>query len=222
MKRLTIRYCAAVFAVGVVLGGTSFLSAQDNPNANPLASDNATGNKAAQVAALYRLQAAFHRAASVRDPANGDPEEVINQRIVAMLSLWTDDGWTLINLGSARDGYYLGKGDPSDPSTCPAPSGNYAYQGTLCTFFKYVAGSFQPANKFVSLAPSYKTEIHVRGQTATLYFECHYFNVAADPATGKPLWSPASHIIFDGDARMVEGRWLFSHSNGLPAGIPAS
>jgi hypothetical protein len=220
MKRLTIKFCAAVCAF-TALGGPGFLSAQDNSNASPLASDSVTGENAAQVAALHRLQAAFHRAASVRDAVNGDSEDVINQRITAMLSLWTDDGWTLINLGSPRDGYYLGKGDPSDATTCPAPSGNYGNQGTLCTFFKYVAGSFQPANKWVSLAPSYKTMIRVRGQTATLSFECHYFNVAMDPATGRPQWTATSHILLDGVARLVEGRWLYAHTNGLPAGIPA-
>jgi hypothetical protein len=221
MKQLKIKFCATVWAVMSMLGGTNFLVAQDNPNASPWAANNVTGEKAAQVAALYRLQAAFHRAASVRDPVNGDSEDVINQRIVAMLSLWTDDGWTLINLGSARDGYYLGKGDPSNPSTCPAPSGNYGNQGTLCTFFKYVAGSFQPANKWVSLAPSYKTTVRVRGQEATPSFECHYFNVAMDPATGRPLWTATSHILLDGVTRLVEGRWFYAHTNGLPAGIPA-
>ncbi|HZQ52599.1 MAG TPA: hypothetical protein VFB14_10390 [Bryobacteraceae bacterium] len=212
MKPLTTRLCTALFAATAALTGTSFLFAQDN--------SNATGGKGAQVAALYRLQAAFHRAATVRDPVNGDSDEVINERLRAMLSLWTDNGWTLINLGSPRDGYYIGNGDPSDASTCPAPSDNYANRGTLCTFFKYVAGSFQPANKFVSLAPSYKTEIHVYGTDATLYFECHYFNVAMDPATGKPLWVATSHIAFDGAATKVGNRWLLSHSNGLAAGIP--
>ena len=213
MKPLTPRLCTALFAATAALAGTSFLFAQDNSNAS-------ASGKGAQVAALYRLQAAFHRAATVRDPVNGDSDDVINERIRAMLSLWTDNGWTLINLGSPRDGYYIGNGDPSNPTTCPAPSDDYANRGTLCTFFKYVAGSFQPGNKFVSLAPSYKTEIHVYGTDATLYFECHYFNVATDPATGKPLWAAASHIVFDGAATKVGNRWLLSHSNGLAAGIP--
>ena len=45
-----------------------------------------------QLAELYQLQAAFHRAATVHDPVNGDSAATIDQRIRDMLSLWTDDG----------------------------------------------------------------------------------------------------------------------------------
>ena len=90
---------------------------------------------------------------------------------------------------------------------------------TLCSFFKYVAGSFQPTNKFVSLAPSYKTNFDIHGQTASVYFECHYFNVAADPTAGTPLWTAASRVVFEGGARKVDGRWLFSHANAPAAGV---
>ena len=77
-----------------------------------------------------------------------------------MLSLWTDDG-SLSVLGGTFGGNYVGNGDPGDPSTCSTPSGNAANQGTLCIFFKYVAGSFKPANKFVSLSPSYLTNFDI-------------------------------------------------------------
>jgi hypothetical protein len=173
-----------------------------------------------QLAELYQLFAAFHRAASVHDPVNGDSAAAIDQRIRDMLSLWTDDGSIDLEVGGAHDGNYLGNGDPDDPSTCPTPSGNAADQGTLCTFFKYVAGSFQPANKFVALTPSYKTTINVHGQSATVYFECHYFNVALDPMSGKPLWTAATHLGFDGMAAKVNGSWLFSHANAPVVGIP--
>jgi hypothetical protein len=33
---------------------------------------------------------------------------------------------------------------------------------------EYVAAPFQPANRFVSLAPSYKTQIHASGNDATI------------------------------------------------------
>jgi hypothetical protein len=173
-----------------------------------------------QLAALYQLQAAFHRAATVHDPVNGDSATVIDQRIRDMLSLWADDG-ELVKLGGANDGNYIGQGDPEDPTTCPAPSGDPANRGTLCTFFKYVSGSFQPANKFVSLAPSYKTNFVIHGNTATVYFECHYFNVAINPITGQPFWTAVAHLIFDGEAEKVNGTWLFSLAKGTPpAGIP--
>jgi hypothetical protein len=173
-----------------------------------------------QVAELYQLQAAFHRAASVHDPVNGDSAAAIDQRIRDMLSLWTDDGSLDLEAGGAHYGNYLGNGDPADPATCPTPSGDPANRGTLCTFFKYVAGSFQPANKFVSLAPSYKTTFDVHGHNATVYFECHYFNMALDPMSGKPLWTAAAHFGFDGSATRVHGSWLFSHGNAPVVGVP--
>jgi hypothetical protein len=171
-----------------------------------------------QIAQLYQLQAAFHRAATVHDPINGDSAIVIDQRVREMVSLWTDDG--VLTAGGALAGDYIGKGDPEDPATCPVPSGNPANRGTLCTFFKFVAGSFQPGNKFVSLAPSYKTTFGVDGNRASVYFECHYFNVATDPSTGKPLWTAAAHLTFEGTARKVDGTWLFATGGGPPAGIP--
>jgi len=174
-----------------------------------------------QNAELYQLQAAFHRAATVHDPVNGDSADVIDQRIRDMLSLWTDDGSVMLQVGSnAFDGNYAGQGNPSDPSTCPTPSTDATNRGTLCTLFKYVAGSFQAANKFVSLAPAYKTAFDIHGKTATVYFECHYFNVATDPTTGKPLWKAASHVVFDGSAQKTDGNWLFSHADSPVAGIP--
>jgi hypothetical protein len=173
-----------------------------------------------QLAQLYQLQAAFHRAATVHDPVNGDSAAAIDQRIRDMLSLWTDDGSLSVLGGGTFGGNYVGNGDPGDPSTCPTPSGNAANQGTLCTFFKYVAGSFKPANKFVSLSPSYLTNFDIHGNTATVYFQCHYFNVAIDPGTGKPLWTAVSHVALDGSAQKVEGTWLFSHANGPVVGVP--
>jgi hypothetical protein len=215
---IRLRRFAVAVALSMVLGGTGSLLAQDNFESR--APDRVTGEKGEQVAALYRLQAAFHRASTVHDPVNGDSADVINERIQAMLSLWTQNGWLVFSIGSARDGYYIGNGNPTVPSTCPAPSANFANRGTLCTFFKYVAAPFQPVNKFVSLAPSYKTEIHVYGSEATLYFECHFFNVAMDPATGQPLWAATGHLSFDGGVTEVESRRLFSRANVGVVGIP--
>ena len=168
----------------------------------------------AQISQLYKLQAAFHRAASVRS-VDGDSASVIDQRIADMLSLWAPDGSLTLQVGNPRDGQYIGRGDLA--TNCPAPSTDAANRGTLCTFFKYVAGSFQPQNKLVSLSPSYKTSFVIHGITSTVYFECHYFNVATG-ADGKPLWTPASHVQATGTAKMVKGVWLFDH---LDAPIPA-
>ena len=175
-------------------------------------------NTNTQTAELYQLQAAFHRAASVHDAVNGDSAVVIDERIREMLSIWSEDGVLQLRVGNPFDGVFSGRGDLA--TNCAPPSGNPANQGTLCTFFKYVAGSFRLANKFVSLAPAYKTRFDIHGNTAKVYFECHYFNVATDPVTGKPLWTQASHIQFDGRAVKEEGRWLFSYADAPAAGVP--
>lgn len=166
-----------------------------------------------QIAELYQLQAAFHRVGSVHS-LTGDTQDVINQRIQDMLALWTDDGVLLLAVGGTRDGYYIGKGDLF--SNCSPPSGNYNNQGTLCTFFKYVAGSFQPQNIQISLAPAYETHFDVFGNTASVYFQCHYFNVGVNP------WTVAAHRDFGGTALLVNGNWLFSNAvaQAPPTPIP--
>lgn len=75
----------------------------------------AADHTATQMREMYQIQSAFHRFGSVADLVNG----------------------------GARDGDYIGTGDPADPSTCPAPSANAGNRGTLCAFFKYVAAAFQ-------------------------------------------------------------------------------
>jgi hypothetical protein len=165
---------------------------------------------------LYELQAAFHGAASVRDAVDGDTPDVITDRIRDMLALWATDGSLHLTVGGKNDGDYVGNGDPDDPATCPELSGEAGGpRGTLCTFFKYVAGSFQPANKLISLAPSYLTHFDVHGDTADVYFQCHYFDVSKDP------WVPVSHLVFDGTASRIDGVWLFTHADAPVApGIP--
>jgi hypothetical protein len=190
-------------------------------------------DKLAQVAELeHQIHATFHAAVSVHDPVNGDSPEVITQRIRDVLSIWAQDGEITIVSTSASAGNYIGNGDPDDPATCPPPSGDTSadgQQGTLCTLYKYVAGGLQQANKFVSLSPAYKTKfVPVRddhGQwTSSVYFECHYFNVALNPATGQPFWTAVSHVDLDGKARKINGRWLMTKasSSAVPVPVPVT
>ena len=185
----------------------------------------------AQVAELeQQIHATFHAAVSVHDPVNGDSPEVITQRIREVLSIWAQDGEITIAGSSATAGNYIGNGDPDDPATCPPPSGDTSangQQGTLCTLYKYVSGGLQAANKFVSLTPAYKTKFvpvrDDRGQwTSSVYFECHYFNVALNPATGQPFWTAVSHVDLDGEARKIDGRWLLTKasSSAVPVPVP--
>ena len=110
----------------------------------------------------------------------------------------------------------------------PTPSGDTTatgQQGTLCTFFKYVSGGMQIANKFVSLSPAYKTKyVPVKdndGQwKSSVYFECHYFDVSLDPTTGLPLWAAKSHVDLDGEAKKIDGRWLLTKVSSSAVSVP--
>jgi hypothetical protein len=97
-------------------------------------------------------------------------------------------------------------------------------QGTLCTFFKYVAGGLQPANKWVSLTPAYKTKyVPVKKDdqwTSSTYFECHYFDVSTNPATGQPFWTAKSHVDLTGEAMKIDGKWLLTRVSTTAVGIP--
>lgn len=173
------------------------------------------GSNSNQELELYKVQAAFHRYATVHDPANGDLPEVITQRIRDMLSLWTPDAVLSVQGFGAIDGYYVGNGDPDNESTCPQPVGaEGAYRGTLCTYFKWVAGSFQEGSKLIVLTPSYKTSFEVSGDTATGYWECHYYDVSTTP------WTAKVKIQTNTSFQKVGGNWLFSSIDATPAGIP--
>jgi hypothetical protein len=201
MKR-NCRYASMLVALvlGLAVPGTA--GAQTSP-----------GNS--QQTQLYKMQAAFHRYASVRDPVLGDSADVITQRIRDMLSLWTSTAVLSVQGFGTIDGYYIGNGDPENASTCPAPVGaEGAYRGTLCTYFKWVAGSFQAANKLIVLTPSYSTSFDISGDTATGYWECHYYDVSTTP------WTAKVKIQTNTSFQKVKGQWLFSSIDATPAGIP--
>jgi hypothetical protein len=164
---------------------------------------------------LYKVQAAFHRYATDQDPVNGDSAEVITQRIRNMLSLWTADAVLSVQGFGTIDGFYIGNGDPDNEASCPEPSGaEGAYRGTLCTYFKFVAGSFQTGSKLIVLTPSYKTSFDISGDTATGYWECHYYDVSTTP------WTAKVKIQTDSSFERVKGHWLFSSIDATPADIP--
>jgi hypothetical protein len=183
----------------------------------------------AQLAELeQQIHVTFHAAVSVHDPVNGDSAEVITQRIREALSIWTKDAELTIVSTAPTAGNYVGNGDPDDPTSCPTPSGDTSatgQQGTLCTFFKYVSGGLQQANKFVSLSPAYKTKfVPVRdadGQwKSSVYFECHYFDVSLDPTTGLPSWTAKSHVALEGEAKKFDGQWLLTKASSAAVPVP--
>jgi hypothetical protein len=215
---------AALLAAGIIAVGAA--------RAVGWGDDEDRVERLAQITELeQQIHATFHGAVSVHDPVNGDSPEVITQRIRDVLSIWAQDGEITIINTSATAGNYIGNGDPDDPATCPEPSGDTSangQQGTLCTLYKYVAGGLQAANKWVSLTPAYKTKfvpVKEDGQwTSSVYFECHYFDVSLNPATGMPFWTAKSHVDFVGVAKKIDGRWLVTKasSSAVPVPVPVS
>ncbi len=96
-----------------------------------------------KMAELEQLHATFHAAISVHDPVNGGSPAVITQRVRDILAIFIQDAELIVVSTAAAAGNYIGNGDPDDSASCPLPSGDTSatgQQGTLCTFFKYVAG----------------------------------------------------------------------------------
>jgi len=214
--------------LSMLLAG-AFLTAPAVAQSGAAQADNFQGedDQLAQMAELEQLHATFHAAISVHDPVNGDSPTVITQRIRAMLAIWAQDAELTLVGTTATAGNYIGNGDPNDPASCPPPSGDTSatgQQGTLCTFFKYVAGGMQQANKFVSLSPAYKTKyVPVKDAdqwTSSVYFECHYFDVSLNPATGQPFWTAKSHVSLNGEAEKIDGQWLLAHASASTVGVP--
>ena len=99
--------------------------------------------------------------------------------IDAMMALWADDGSLTVG-----DALYSGKDAVRD-------------------FFANHSGAFK--HDWVSLAPAFKTQFDIHGNTADIYFECHY----ADPSVTPYVLR--SDISATGTAKKVNGTWLFEN-----------
>jgi hypothetical protein len=223
----TFRTMTALFSV-LLAGALLTAPVRAQPGAAHADNWRDDDEQLAQMTELERLHAAFHAAVSVHDPVNGDSPAVITQRVRDAIALWAEDGEITIVSTSATAGNYIGKGDPDNPETCPEPTGDTSstgQQGTLCTFFKYVSGGLQPANRWVSLTPAFKTKyvpVKEYGDQwkSSVYFECHYFDVSLNPATSLPFWTAKSHVDLNGEAKKIDGRWLFTHVSSSAVGVP--
>ena len=159
-RLIIVAGCAAMaLAAAGSLTGSSAASGPDEQNN-------------AQVAEIYRLQAAFHQAASY----GGD--------INAMAPLWADDA-TLTTGGNV----YTGK-------------------AAILDFLAHHTGAFQ--HYWVSLAPSFKTAIDLQGDTAEIYFECHY----ADPSVHPYVLQ--ADLSLGGTVKKENGHWVLWHMSGGP------
>jgi ketosteroid isomerase-like protein len=67
---------------------------------------------------------------------------------------------------------------------------------------------FKPENHWISETPAYKIRITVAGDRGTLYFECHYVDVATRQLV--------SAVTADTKVARINGRWLITSFGGAP------
>lgn len=73
-------------------------------------------------------------------------------------------------------------------------------------WFATQSKAFMPGNHWESDTPTYKDWIHLNGNRATMYFECHYI----DPATSKVVsLAGVTHTL-----QKINGKWLITNSAG--------
>ncbi len=104
------------------------------------------------------------------------------QNIDLMMSLWDANGTLTV------------QGDPSSP---------YVGFNQIRTFW-LSSGSF--THRRFSLVPSFKTQINVHGEGASLYFECHDVG-----DFDLPTRFIASDTFLSGTLRNIGGHWVFSN-----------
>jgi hypothetical protein len=80
-------------------------------------------------------------------------------------------------------------------------------------WFATQSKAFMPANHWESDTPTYKDWIHLHGNQATMYFECHYI----DPTTSKVVaLAGVTHTL-----QKINGKWLITNSAGSYATLHA-
>ena len=77
-------------------------------------------------------------------------------------------------------------------------------QDQIRAFFTNEAAPFKPENSWVSETPAYKIRVTVDGDKGTLYFECHYVDVAT--RTVKSV------VGADQKVARINGKWLITES----------
>jgi ketosteroid isomerase-like protein len=92
----------------------------------------------------------------------------------------------------------------ADTATFTVGTVTYTGKDQIRNFFATKAAPFKPENNWISETPAYKTRVTVNGDSGTLYFECHYVDVAT--RTVKAV------VGADVTVARINGRWLMTNS----------
>lgn len=77
--------------------------------------------------------------------------------------------------------------------------------------------AFMPTNHWESDTPTYKMKIHLFGDKATFYFECHYIKPNVDLTKARVMAiAGVTHTL-----QKINGRWLITNSAGSTATLSA-
>ena len=92
----------------------------------------------------------------------------------------------------------------ADNATFQIGPRTYIGKDQIRAFFETKAAPFKPGNTWESDTPAYKIRITVSGDTGTLYFECHYVDIA----THKVV------VVAGADVAVgrIHGHWLITSS----------
>lgn len=96
----------------------------------------------------------------------------------------------------------------AEDATFVSPAGTFVGRDAIVAFFVSNPGW----GKVASLVPAYKTRMDIRGNKATIRFECVIFTVGG----ADPLTVPFSSIPFGSQNPMVE---VVQHSNALVTAV---
>ena len=92
----------------------------------------------------------------------------------------------------------------ADTATFTVGAKTYTGKDQIREFFATQAGPFKPENHWVSETPAYKIRVTVDGDRGTLYFECHYVDVATKQVK--------SVVAADQNVARISGKWLITNS----------
>jgi len=92
----------------------------------------------------------------------------------------------------------------ADNATFQAGTQTYTGKQQIRDFFATKAAPFRPENNWVSETPAYKIRVTVNGDKGTLYFECHYVDVATRQVK--------SVVGADANVARLNGHWLMTNS----------
>jgi ketosteroid isomerase-like protein len=77
--------------------------------------------------------------------------------------------------------------------------------------------AFMPTHHWESDTPTYKMKIHLFGDKATFYFECHYIKPNVDLAKARVMAiAGVTHTL-----QRINGKWLITNSAGSTATLSA-